>query len=592
MPKVFIHFCFFIIAALAKDLSDLDYRGFDRATCAQNVSKWLKTETNNASASGFFASTPSRNQTTMIELNKEGCDYFCGTSTVYHDWLPRLVVWTIPSLLLLSNIQLAPVSVKRFLAILHALGDPIDSFWSLVHKAYVWWCLWHVAHEEIDRARQRDACAAAGRDAAASTEVRVVATVLSGLEELSGAVILSEAPYRRVVRDYYRVEDRSMSDVDKVRRQKWNEAAAQLAIGRTIDPLQTFLSIAVYYFGITSALYDTLGGGGGTPPGGRIACAIFLSWLVPLALLSNTLGSCSSQVGCLRTMTSFLELADGEDITPAAANGDDDSAFVARTWETYFNSAVWMGAMHTFRPWKVTYRRKPRRSDRALKAIMATIAFLPPLVSMLGAFWIIYYAIPMGFTCRHVWVLLVYFLWCLSAILTSSLYLLMGNSSWYWGLTCLKDLLVAANTVGWPIASVIGVHNSCQCWSSAWPFGNGFIPVGVTEAYEERVAAVYRPIILSTQLFYVLFFGGIVLGFRHGFKIIWWRASHFERQWADDHPYQAWPPLFVRYLRLALGGLTHQVTLLNSADGDGQDIAAGHQPGIESIPLGSIATTS
>lgn len=52
----------------------------------------------------------------------------------YWDIGPRLSTWLIPTLLLLTNIELSPLDKRRFMALIHFLGDPIDSIWSLLHQ--------------------------------------------------------------------------------------------------------------------------------------------------------------------------------------------------------------------------------------------------------------------------------------------------------------------------------------------------------------------------------------------------------------------------------------------------------------------------
>lgn len=114
---------------------------------------------------------------------------------------------------------------------------------------------------------------------------------------------------------------------------------------------------------------------------------------------------------------------------------------------------------------------------------IAGMAFLTPFISMLGAFWTIYYAIPGGLTCRHLWVLGVYFAWILSAASTNLFYVCMKSTiEKHWWLVFWKDLLVGlAGTVGFPIASTIGIFNNCNCWSSACLSDKGFVPVGVID---------------------------------------------------------------------------------------------------------------
>ena len=140
-------------------------------------------------------------------------------------------------------------------------------------------------------------------------EVCVVTTVLSELEEVSGADICTEAYYYNVVRAFYRI---GASEVSRNRRRKWTVAVIELVNGRASNFLHTNLTFVMYYFGCASALVDALSGVGGTHPSGRITCAIFLSWLVPLALLCNTFGVFLRCIICLDVMVCCFEPVPGE----------------------------------------------------------------------------------------------------------------------------------------------------------------------------------------------------------------------------------------------------------------------------------------
>jgi len=53
---------------------------------------------------------------------------FCGSRPGwYRDPDTQVTNWIIPVFFLLSNIDLSPVDRRRFMAILHALGDPVDT---------------------------------------------------------------------------------------------------------------------------------------------------------------------------------------------------------------------------------------------------------------------------------------------------------------------------------------------------------------------------------------------------------------------------------------------------------------------------------
>jgi len=182
-------------------------------------------------------------------------------------------------------------------------------------------------------------------------KARVIATVLPGFEEVCTVKADLEQFYQKIVNTFYPPGN---SDPARQRRRKWSEAATELVGGRTNGFLRSFLALVVYYFGIVSALVEQLGGGG-TSAGGRIASAIFLSWLVPLVLLSNTFGPPSLRRKPLDILILFLEPVPGETLQ----HGNDVGARGAQ--------GGWTGALEAenMRNWVATFLLSSRESDWA-----------------------------------------------------------------------------------------------------------------------------------------------------------------------------------------------------------------------------------
>ena len=66
-------------------------------------------------------------------LTYEGCMAICGTMMGwYGDWLPRLLTWLIPIVLLVACMQYGNFGAKKYSLILILFGDPISSFNSLI----------------------------------------------------------------------------------------------------------------------------------------------------------------------------------------------------------------------------------------------------------------------------------------------------------------------------------------------------------------------------------------------------------------------------------------------------------------------------
>lgn len=170
------------------------------------------------------------------------------------------------------------------MAIIHLLGDPIDSIWSLLHKIDAW-----------------DRCySLAGQySAVCERRRRVIATVFAGFEEIEGPRIESNKYFDILA------ERSGIDQEDKFR--EWGRTASELADSRTDEFLRTCLAIFLYIYQVIAGFVSAIGGGNTSPPGGRIGTAMFISWLVSVVLLSNANGGFTSCRSCFTIMSRFGE---------------------------------------------------------------------------------------------------------------------------------------------------------------------------------------------------------------------------------------------------------------------------------------------
>lgn len=574
--------------------------GFDRDKCYNRTIQWLADGNNSASTEWFHRdplTSALLDRLDNVELTLSGCKHFCGGWTFYWDAGPRVTTWVIPILLLLSNIELSPIDKRRFMTIIHALGDPIDSLWSLTHKIYTWHRLYEIGLSKCPRDPN------GRRD---KHRARIIATVLAGFEEISGARINNEGYYDMICEKLGRL---GKSNEDDAMFNEWHKAARQLADGRTNEFLRTVLAIIVYVFGLISAFSPDVGGGNTTPPGGRIGSAIFLSWLVPVALLSNTIGTFASRRTCLDIMSHFMvavnprlnrdsnngddqaviaktavggatqartdgnsnirvglaagskaELTVASDIeascaAPSTNVGNDnppkplelnlnhsrtynenmanaDHLFNPESWDHYFDSMQWLGSIYTYRPWKTLYLDGGNRTNARLKnSMMFLWALLPVFVSALGAFVILWYAVPNGFSCRHVWVVGVFFCYLLSVAYTWVWYSPRQERA-HWRAVLIKDGLVALASIPMVFLSTAGLFNNCYCWSVAMALGAAAsVPLVTDQAYEDNSHHIYQFVVMSCMLFHLLFFVAILTQWYHGVKLVRWSEKKRRDEW-------------------------------------------------------------
>ncbi|KAI9170841.1 hypothetical protein HJFPF1_00315 [Paramyrothecium foliicola] len=668
-------------------------------------------------------------------LTRRGCNEFCGGWTFYWDAGPRLTTWIIPVVLLLSNIELSPIDKRRFTTVIHAMGDPIDSFWSILHKIYVWrrlyaislnkclrqsgqepgwssyiarqqellrrwkrgWRLWlrslhklvrpvkrwwqqwmfqrfrarweaaaeswflslivrlfGIRTADITSVQQEDQDIDTGTDSSDGDSdfnsphdrARIVATVLAGFEEINGANITSETHYHMIMDHLGHIGQGDPATDGQAAWNEWRQCARVLADARTNEFLRTLLAVFIYVFGVTAALNDNVGGGNTSKPGGRIGSAVFLMWLVPLALLSNTVGSFTSRRTCLTIMHLFVDrvtaamareaevlqnqyrdrlspdatrprgrprrdtnLSPESRIPSARLSGDSSTGMSSRrsvgesssllppqpshpptfhapdwnpgdgspkprrpssviiiieehqtridgdnddvlpllpesSWDHYFSWLQPLGAIYTYRPWKIGYRSVSTKSHAHYTSnwLLFMLALFPVLISVVGAFIIIWFAVPEGWSCRHIWVIGVALAWFASTACTTWLHInqpFQLNSQALWVVIVLKDAVIGIVSLGMVFLSTSGIFNNCYCWSAfMWhryipgDWGReAYVPLNASDDYEKFAKRIYSPVVFGCLAAQLAFFFFVIFIWWDGINVVRWNEDRCRREW-------------------------------------------------------------
>jgi hypothetical protein len=486
---------------------------FDRDSCFKKAQDLLSNYSISATGHLFFRDTfdsPPYNGVENMTLTLNGCNELCGSKqTWYTDIGPRMTVWLIPILLLIANVELSPLDKRRFLAVLHLLGDPIDSFWSLLHKLDAW---------------DRCAAFAARRSNACPSCQRVIASVFAGYEEVQGPRIQCEHCFEELI------QQRSLA----THFNEWRRAAVRLADGRTNEIGRTAFALLLYIFQLVAAFVPNIGGAGPGPPGGRIATAVLLSWLVPATLLSSAVGNLTSRRTAYDIMAD-LTANTGEDTFQI---GDQRSVFlpsfpsVAQASATeYFRALGWSGGIYTYRPWKLHYITSTHH--RRLHTIMlASLAAAPVLIGLIGGVLILWHQLPVGINCRHVWLVGVALLWNISAFVTVLSHGLgLATGKYHWRLTVAKDAAVAIPSFLTMFLSAVGAFNSCYCWSGPFQYpGKGRVPMPET-AYLKNARSVYPTIVGVALLMEIVVVGVVAVVWRRGLRLLRWSEKSRRREW-------------------------------------------------------------
>ena len=468
---------------------------FDRDLCLQTALDSLSNQSLSPHSSYFFRDTPlspSYNGPSNMTFTLAGCDAFCGPQqTWYTDIAPRLTVWLLPVLLLLANVELSPLDKRRFFALVHWLGDPIDSIWSLLHKLDAW-----------DRC-----CALAEENECADLCPRcqhVVAAVFAGFEEVQGPRIASEDEFKTLL----------PKDRDTLARNfvGWRRAAVRLADGRTDELSRTALAFLLYVFQLVAAFVPAIGGVPSSPPGGRIATSVLLSWLVPAIFLSNAVGNLTS----CRTACNV--------VTDLTANTGGDAPFDVLQ--------PWSGAIYAYRPWKLRRIRSSPKQHRRRTLFIGLLAAVPVLLGFFGGVLVLWYQLPTGLNCRHLWLFGVTMMWLMSALITCITHgPLFAAGVYHWHLTLIKDAVIAVSSLLIMFLSGVGLFNFCWCWSGPFQYSStGRVPLTVT-VYLENSKSVYPLIVGVTLLLEIGVFVIAAVVWRRGFSLLRMSDESRRKEW-------------------------------------------------------------
>lgn len=445
----------------------------DLGTCNSTVTQRLKNRTLTSNDPIFYHDDLLgwRSDLGSLALTIEGCESTCPKPflDLYDDMWPRLLTWLIPALLLIGSVHFPRVGrLERLFVVLHFLGDPIDSMWSLATKAEVWNRFYRIALKYTP---------ASGPNGEA--QARALSAMLSAFEELTGDMTDVETELHEIRNESsLRL---SVEDLDYI----LMETADELVDSRSNEVLRTALVIINYLWAVLAALIPEIGGVQSSQPGGRIGTAMFLSWLVTVVLLSNTLSGFTSRRTCLRIMERYYRALKGH--KRDAHFFPNSPRLLARTsWifnrnttsssrsmaaerargittadDDFIDSQPWNGGVYSYRTNKKLISSHSKEDWSPVWLLLLSMA--PVVIASTSAFVIIWFTPTIGLGCRTLWVIGLTVGLLISPILTWGISKMAGGKfAWY--LTIAKDIVIGAALVTVIILSSIGIFNSCFCW--------------------------------------------------------------------------------------------------------------------------------
>ncbi|KAH7147051.1 hypothetical protein B0J13DRAFT_442017, partial [Dactylonectria estremocensis] len=356
--------------------------------------------------------------------------------------------------------------VNRFFVVVHFIGDPIDSMWSLLTKAEVWDRFYRIAFQGTPPGPEREPMA------------RALSAMLSAFEELTGDM----STVQRELNDVMSESGTRLSseDLDYI----LMETADELVDSRSNEVLRTVLVIVNYLWAVLGALVPQIGGAQTSQPGGRIGTAMFLSWLVTAVLLSNTLSGFTSRRTCLRIMERYYRTLRGQKrdahFFPNSPRLVSLSSWVfskkkattattaISTDDDFIDSQPWNGSVYSYRPHKRLIPSGLAHDWSPAHLLLLSAA--PIIIAAVSAFVIIWFTPTIGLGCRTLWVIGLSIGLILSPILTWGISkMATGKFAWY--ITIANDAFIGIPALTTIILSSIGIFNTCWCWSGVYSRG-------------------------------------------------------------------------------------------------------------------------
>jgi hypothetical protein len=438
--------------------------GVDLAACNANLQQRLDNGTISPNDPIFFFNgTSFMSEKNKLQLTINGCRANCPRPDfdIYGDMFPRLLTWLVPALLLIGNLHIPRIgTMNRILVILHFIGDPIDSTWSLLTKAEIWNRFYAIALRHTPPGPEKEHSA------------RALAALFSAYEELAGDMASVRERFDAIIAES--AVRLSREDLDYI----IMESAEELVDSRSNEVLRTSLVILNYCWTVLGALVPEIGGAQTSQPGGRIGTAMYLSWLVTVVLLSNTLSGFVSRRTCLRIMERYCRTLKGSSrdthifsnspqIPPTSpflfAKNRGIPTIQAQPGEgvDVIDAQPWNGSVYSYQPKKRLLSSSASTDKGSLHLLLLSMA--PIFAAATPAFVIIWFTPTIGLGCRTLWVVGNTMGLLVSPALTWIIQRVSyGKYAWYF--TVVKDALIGIPSVTIIILSSIGLFNTCWCW--------------------------------------------------------------------------------------------------------------------------------
>ncbi|KAH0552955.1 hypothetical protein GP486_006845 [Trichoglossum hirsutum] len=431
------------------------------------------------------------------------CEAACGAGYQLWSWddtLQRVTTWVFPAVLLLVHFHFAPLGMANTCSIImHIIGDPLDTLWSMMTR------------QEINRRLFRRA-----KEYSKGDEFRHIATVWSAYDELGwrdpSAETLglripdekSDVPkgvHQRVLAKlggwlgrpeaYARIPVREGREPTKAELYYIQLASHHLASNRSESQLTAWFAIIGLFISLISAFVRTYSLRANNQTSHTIAIVALFFILIPIVKISGNMGSFTSTsvaINIIQDLRRNLRTLnpDGPQLFPPITLSEDlgwDYTTRERDVEEGERSeydsvkvwpkmAPWAGMNNSWRPCKQMLISDYFSSSDRSPAYLLFLSFLFIMSAYSPALVLSYKTPTVGFSCRSMAWTLVLISWIFSVACDQILKTQTPSAKILWRWTLIKDAFITIYFILTIVTAQIGLFNNCWCRSGVLDRGD------------------------------------------------------------------------------------------------------------------------
>ena len=423
----------------------------------------------------FYQYRPLLTYDACVQLNSKANNW---EPFVMSDVRYRFQLWKAPLIQLIAQMQLPPLGYRsNVFVILHLIGDPLDTIWSLSHKIFL-------CHRRVETWFHDNDHKAMGMIVISHDEWGENNQV----EDTLLQILSARGP---VVQDGANMA--LAEDPQKKIRNACRNAAQSLSADRSTNFVPVTVSVAIF-FGAIWIAFDKKSPASsmineGITPYYIAHTALYFS-ILPAILLSAIIGVSQDRDSIPHIL--YQLRSDTKDDMIMLDNLD-------------FWKRITSGGIYSWQPKKWQCLTSNDGDGCWRRRLIAVLSWSSVLSGWLVAIRIAHTAPPTGFSCREIAIISTLGLWIFSVSFNIYAERSFKPRSCY-TLVFLKDLICSLAIVVYNVFVYLGMYNRCSCWTK---FGRGPLSFGlepqISEELNEKMSNEWARLIVILVTWQMLF---------------------------------------------------------------------------------------